>query len=297
MSTESEDYEIMPHKDLINLKEELKKLRTKGGQKTSKADMDTMETLNASIQELLVLFKEASKDMKTEEGEEAQILHRLTDAIDMMNTIVDQNEKIAEGIVTVAEMIKDHFERHVQQPSQPKDDGTVLGVPVLGTESEKRPARQPDQSRQYQQQAAYAPQQQPAFTSQPAFAPQQQPAFASQSPPQQQPAFAPQQRPAFPPQGGFPGQEQPAFGQPSPFSQQKNPISPFGQPFGQQPETTPSAQDPFSFPSSPPFSDNPFSSKPDSMDMMPPPPAPPPPPPGMASSLPPQRSGFLSRFK
>ncbi len=134
----SDDYEIMPHKEIAGLKDELKKLKGRSLRKTSRLDAESMDNLAASIQELMTLFKEASKDLKNEENEEAHILQKLTEATDMMNTLADQNEKLAEGIVTVAEMIKDHMPRAREIP---KRSSTVLGVPVLG-EAPKQPPPQ-----------------------------------------------------------------------------------------------------------------------------------------------------------
>jgi hypothetical protein len=258
---DSEEYEIMPHKELMNLKTELKKLRTKGGRmSTSKADLESMDTLNNSIQELVSVFKTAAKEMKTEENEEAQILHKLTDAIEMMNTIVDQNEKIAEGIVTVAEMIKDHMPKGDSKPAPHPPLGTFDGVPVLGTQ---KPPATPHAM------PASLPRQQP---------PAQPPSMAPQSspPPGMNPPVSP---PAMPPSGPPPGMNPPA--------------SPPGLPPSGPPGMNPSGGPP---PPGSPFPDMP---KPESqsMDAMPPPPAPPPPPSAPATPPPAEKGGLLSRFK
>ena len=261
---ESDEYEIMPHKELMNLKTELKKLRTKGGKTASKVDVETMDGLNTSIQELINVVKQASKEMKSEENEEAQILHKLTEAIDMMNTIVDQNEKIAEGIVTVAEMIKDHFPAGTKSEPPPSRQpfGTIEGVPVLGAQEMPRQDRRRD----------VLPHRMPSSLAEPS-----PPQMAQQYQPQ--PTFSqPQQPPSQP------------FSQPSqPFPQQ--PPQMFPQP-SSQPQMGDMGQASMGIPGSPsPFPDFPRSSS--SMDNLPPPPAPPPP----RTGAPQERGGLLSRFK
>ena len=196
---ESEDYEIMPHKQLASLKEELKKLKSKSVRKTSHLDAESMDNLAASIQELMALFKDASKELKNEENEEAHILQKLTEAIETMNVIADQNEKIAEGIVTVAEMIKDRMPKKAELPKQ---SSTVFGVPVLG--EAPRSAPQQEYSPPNFSQQAYAP---PRFSQPPQqeFTPPQQ-NFGSPQNQQMNDPFG------LPPMGSPPAMPPPNFG-------------------------------------------------------------------------------------
>jgi len=147
----NEDYDLMPHKVINDLKGELKRLKSKSKPigKGSPIDYDSIENLNASVHELLGLLKEASQDLKGESSEENQTINKLDDAVEKMDLLLDQNEKIAEGILTVANMIKELSKKtsdmnnssQADSPQEPPQNSQMFGMPILG--KQPAPAQMP----------------------------------------------------------------------------------------------------------------------------------------------------------
>lgn len=90
-----DDYELMPHEEIMRLREELKKL--KSGNPGSSLQ-NSIDELRMSIDRMLVIFMEASREIK-EEG--APTLSK------KIEEISSQNEKIAKAILVVVDMIKE----------------------------------------------------------------------------------------------------------------------------------------------------------------------------------------------
>lgn len=96
-----EPYDMMPHRDIIELKKQLQKLKAE--KFSSHELMNSMSALTKSMDSMLGLFKEAAEELKFEEKE---------DAINkQLNEIIEQNKIIADGMVTVSDMIKDFIEK------------------------------------------------------------------------------------------------------------------------------------------------------------------------------------------
>ena len=114
VDTNDDDYELLPHKDIIELKKELEKLK-KGPTPESR---DQMEKLTDSINNLLNLFKEASSQMHLEEQEGNLVSEKLGPIEEKLDQILDQNQKIAEGIVALADLIKEMKEE--KEPPMPR---------------------------------------------------------------------------------------------------------------------------------------------------------------------------------
>lgn len=104
-SDEGEDYEVLPEKEVKDLREELKKMRT-FEQTPSKTMQVSMNDLNAKLDKLLAVFDEASKDIKIEEGG-LSFQEKMKPLVEKMNKILEQNSEIAEGIVAIADLIRD----------------------------------------------------------------------------------------------------------------------------------------------------------------------------------------------
>ena len=140
---EGDDYELMPHGEILELKKELKKLKEgspQGGMQLS------MEKLSANIQELLAILRQAADDIKSEEH--GPVMDRLNSLSSRIDELKEQNSKIAEAILAVADMIKEgHHEesKPLPPPEMPEPDfGTELpfGAPP-GMEPAPRAAPSP----------------------------------------------------------------------------------------------------------------------------------------------------------
>ncbi len=99
-----EEYELLPHKEIEELKEELAKLKEFEITPTKKLRVSLVE-LNSKLDKLLDIFEDAMRQVQVEEG--GMTFHdKMKPIVDKMNKILDQNAQIAEGIVTMADMIK-----------------------------------------------------------------------------------------------------------------------------------------------------------------------------------------------
>jgi len=91
-----EPYDLMPHKDIVELKKQLQKLRS---EKFSSNELtNSMDALTKSMDSMLKLFKEASEELKTEEREDT--------VNKKLNEIMEQNKVIADGMVAISDMVK-----------------------------------------------------------------------------------------------------------------------------------------------------------------------------------------------
>lgn len=111
MPVSDDDYEMIPHKEIVDLKKELEKLK-KGPAPGAK---NQMENLTNSINNLLSLFKEASSQMHLEEEEANMVSEKLIPIEGKLDQLLDQQQKIAEGIVALADLVKEMK----QQQSKP----------------------------------------------------------------------------------------------------------------------------------------------------------------------------------
>ncbi len=98
-----EEYELLPHKDIVELREELRKMKSMPSEAGSHASA-SFEELVKKMDRLTQIFEEAEKSVKLEEGA-ASFKEKMAPIIEKMNTILQQNSEIAEGIVALADIM------------------------------------------------------------------------------------------------------------------------------------------------------------------------------------------------
>ncbi|MBW3019144.1 hypothetical protein KY329_03095 [Candidatus Woesearchaeota archaeon] len=104
--SESEDeYELLPHKELSELKEELRKLKEFEISPTKKMHV-TMVELNHKLDKLVTIFEDAMHEVRIEEGG-LSFADKMKPLLEKMNKILEQNSEIASGILAVADMVKE----------------------------------------------------------------------------------------------------------------------------------------------------------------------------------------------
>lgn len=107
-----ESYEIMPYKEIVALKKEIEELKRKTGDTSSQELINSMAKLTKNMDDMLALFQAVAEEMKTEESTEEKMAKNIGPLLEKLNDVVEQNKTIAEGLVTIADMIK-------EQPRQP----------------------------------------------------------------------------------------------------------------------------------------------------------------------------------
>ena len=107
---DDEEYELTPHSEIKKLKQEIERLKKNplGQGRSAKDLLDSVDNLNKSINDLMKIFKDVAEGMKSESTSAGPGLsERDTSKIDRM---ADENEKIAEGILSLADLIKENIE-------------------------------------------------------------------------------------------------------------------------------------------------------------------------------------------
>ena len=118
-----DEYTLMPEGVVDQLKSDLNNLKRKAAEENisgTRSDLMTgMDKLSGSITTLIELFKTATDSMKMEEQEATVLSKKIDPLMDRLDTIIDQNQQIAQGIVAVADMIKDNPKPAMGAPSMP----------------------------------------------------------------------------------------------------------------------------------------------------------------------------------
>ncbi len=112
-----DDYTLLSSKEVSELKQDVEYLKKNplGGSKEGKSLLESIEKLNENIEVLIQIFKEASEQVKAEERESDVIVRRIEPMEKKLDELSDQNQKIAKGILAVADMVSAK-ERPQQRP-------------------------------------------------------------------------------------------------------------------------------------------------------------------------------------
>ncbi|MFA6460626.1 MAG: hypothetical protein WCV90_00020 [Candidatus Woesearchaeota archaeon] len=108
-----EDYEILPHQLLNDLKEEVEGLKKKLTQPDSKINelILEIESMKDSIHELNTVFQQALKETKEED-----VTKNIKDLNDKIAEVMTQNETIAKGMLAVADKVDDFISKQAAAP-------------------------------------------------------------------------------------------------------------------------------------------------------------------------------------
>jgi len=136
---DNDDYEILPHKLLEDLKfdvEALKKRLTEPDTKSNELILE-IETLKDSVHELNTIFKEALEETKEEDVfKSIQLLNERMDAV------VTQNETIAKGMIAIADKV-DGFMDNFQKAPRPQMSSMAQSAPPMNNFSQRAPPGMP----------------------------------------------------------------------------------------------------------------------------------------------------------
>jgi chromosome segregation ATPase len=137
MMAEDEDFEILPKNTVRDLKEQLTELKRETGskKKNDTAADEGVKRLQESIEELIKMFKIATREMKIDEIRQESVEKGLDPLSKKLDTLIQQNQELAEGLVVVADLVKDSIPKLQEQIERLKDD--------LKTEERPRPLSSP----------------------------------------------------------------------------------------------------------------------------------------------------------
>ena len=109
----NDEYDILPRNSIERLKADLDNLKAKTNEMSSDSGnrevIGSINELKTSINNLMGLFSTAAEEMKMEEAEHVGVEKKLGPLSRKLDTLIDQNQEIAKGLVVIADMIKEHF--------------------------------------------------------------------------------------------------------------------------------------------------------------------------------------------
>ncbi len=122
---EQEEYEMIPHQLLSDLKydvEALKKKLTQPDNKSNELILE-IESLKDSIHELNMVFQKALEETKSEDP-----LQEITQINTRINDVIKQNETIAQGMIAISDKLEE-FMTKSSEPVERKISAPTSMVP------------------------------------------------------------------------------------------------------------------------------------------------------------------------
>lgn len=128
---DEEEYAIVSKKEFMQLKRELDKLKKNPLEGSEKgADLqDSIDSLNVSLNSMMNLFKEASDQLQLEERDTEMVGKKLDPINEKLDTLIEQNQKIAKGIVAVADMVREKLEEMGEKEEHKESPRPPMGPP------------------------------------------------------------------------------------------------------------------------------------------------------------------------
>jgi len=116
---DEEQYQIMPYKEIIALRKEIESLKGKNDDSSFQALLNSMSSLTKSMNSMLELFRTAAEEMKLEEKSEMNVSKEITPLNEKMDSLIEQNKTIAEGLIAISDMVSDFKEKKFQSGPSP----------------------------------------------------------------------------------------------------------------------------------------------------------------------------------
>jgi hypothetical protein len=121
----AKDYEIVPKKELEELKKEIKMLKQDiKNYSVSTQEIPEAKTLQESIEELIAVFREAVNELKNpSQSKEYKESYEIP-----LKVLIEQNEKIAKGILALADILNEHLPQIKENTQQVR--ARYIRIPV-----------------------------------------------------------------------------------------------------------------------------------------------------------------------
>jgi len=113
-------YEIMPYEEISALKKEIAELKSRSNS-SSQDLLGSIATLTKSMNDMLQLFTAAAEEMKLEEKTESGLAGKVEPIMDRLDEIIEQNKTIADGMVAIADMVKDTKEKKAREAREERE--------------------------------------------------------------------------------------------------------------------------------------------------------------------------------
>jgi hypothetical protein len=116
-----EDYDLVPHSELRKIQGEINELRGGSSKGPSTGLQKTMDDLSGSLKSMISIFSEAKNELRIEDQEKELFSSKIDPILQKLDSLLGQNEKIAEAILSIAEMVQklegkvDSIENHSKE--------------------------------------------------------------------------------------------------------------------------------------------------------------------------------------
>ncbi|MBI4448428.1 hypothetical protein HY641_00180 [Candidatus Woesearchaeota archaeon] len=123
----NDEYEILPHKEIHELRDQLNRLKERPTERTLQL---ALAESTAKTDRLINIFEEALTMIKVEEGS-LSFTEKLRPLMQKMDTILEQNSEIATGLVGIHDILADVKEQ-VDVLKKKQDERPVAPVSSFG---------------------------------------------------------------------------------------------------------------------------------------------------------------------
>lgn len=119
---DDEPYDLLPHHEIEELKRQVQELKSSRDNSNSQAVVNALDQMARALDSMLKLFNEAAQDVKSEGREESKLAGKLDE-------LIDQNKTIAQGMVSVYDMVNEFISRQRQGPQPPNFQQQRMQMP------------------------------------------------------------------------------------------------------------------------------------------------------------------------
>ncbi|MBS3135645.1 hypothetical protein J4401_01675 [Candidatus Woesearchaeota archaeon] len=113
------DERITPYSDIADSKKQVNKIQANPNPSSDQLIM-TVQHLTRSMGSMLELFRTAAEEMKLEEKEEHAVAQQITPLLRKLDEMMEQNKVIAEGMVALADLVKERIPSPGMEMPRPK---------------------------------------------------------------------------------------------------------------------------------------------------------------------------------
>ncbi len=119
-------YELIPHQEISELKDELQKLREFPAGPSAKLQVSLSE-VSHKLDKMISIFEEALHNTQADGG--LSVAERLKPLLSKIDTLVDQQQEIAKGMVELADIVQGLKQQQQKQtPPSPSSMSSPFGM-------------------------------------------------------------------------------------------------------------------------------------------------------------------------
>ncbi|MEK6808831.1 MAG: hypothetical protein AABY14_04045 [Nanoarchaeota archaeon] len=146
---EDESYGIISYRDFARVKKDIDELKSKNNVDTAKPLADSITKLSQNIDNMLQLFKNAAEEIKYEDSNQNHLSKDTGELSAKIEQILKQTKTIAEGMMAIADMVKELKSEREEKPEPPIINQQPMQQPPMM--NQQRPTLMPNFQPQFYQ--------------------------------------------------------------------------------------------------------------------------------------------------